>query len=170
LCFGIRTGIGLGIIINGKIYRGDSGMAGNLNRHFFHTDIQYNFCSDEYILEAVQKAGKDLSIGKNSEVDMSSLFCLLEQADIDLIEALESALHPLAELIGKLISIFNPFYVFVCGEVLSHSTELFDRIVKNSGKYCSDKVYQNVKFLRILLDDISIAKSAQDMRVMSSAT
>jgi hypothetical protein len=44
--------------------------------------------------------------------------------------------------------------------VLSHSTELFDRIVKNSGKYCSDKVYQNVKFLRILLDDISIAKSA----------
>jgi predicted NBD/HSP70 family sugar kinase len=147
----VSEGIGVGMILNGQIVRGPSGLAGE----FGHVSINENgpkcgcgnhgcwevFASNSaavrYYSEAksAQRNGKN---GKNhrqpSDVSFEDLLQLAEQGDLLALEALDRMAHHLGRGIAMLVTGLAPNIIVVVGEV----TRAWDRL----GPIISDVVKQ----------------------------
>ena len=167
LCLKIDWGIGLGIIINGKIYYGNdsySGEFGHLNIESSHGELCY--CGKRGCLEtiasgrAIIKKVKDklltgqdsliLKDVKNSdEVDFRNIVEAANKGDQFALEVLEDMAKYLGYGAGILINLFNPEMIILGGYIPSEAPPVFTDIIKmNSVKRSLSQLNNNVIFSR----------------------
>ncbi|WP_394120120.1 ROK family protein [Planococcus donghaensis] len=122
-------GIGVGLILNGALYKGSNGFSGELG----HMTIQVNgptcrcgnkgcwelFASEQALLTAAEKMKIVSHSGK--EMELSDLMALAEQGDPKVIALFEQAGDYLGVGINNIINSFNPQQVIIGNRMASSS-------------------------------------------------
>jgi len=161
LCLYIGSGIGLGIMINGKIYQGHSGYSGEFGHIQIVPDGELCHCGKIGCLETVAsgksivaKARKMILQGSNTlikkivadDVDQIGLNHLLEAAKLGdqfAIELFEDAGEYIARGLAILIHLMNPEMIIIGGEMSQAGNLLSDPIQQKLNKYAISRIRQD---------------------------
>ncbi len=171
LCINICDGIGMGMIVNGQIYEGKSGFAGELG----HINVVENgllcTCGKRGCLETVasgtaliQLAQKGIAEGKESlisemvnanldEIHVSTIIEALKSGDAFAIELISQAGEYLGKGIAGLIHIFNPETIIIGGKVAGAKHFLLDPIQQALNKYTIHRIKQDTEIRTSSLEE-----------------
>jgi predicted NBD/HSP70 family sugar kinase len=117
----IGTGIGCGIIVNGQIYRGTQGCAGDIGHIYVPSDETVICrCGNENCLESIaggaaltrQAQARELDV--HSVKDLVRLALLGEPAALELVR---NAGRQIGAVLASLVNIFNPSRIVLVGSV-----------------------------------------------------
>lgn len=167
LCLKIDWGIGLGIVINGRIYYGSdsySGEFGHLNIQ--NTNGELCYCGKRGCLETVASGramikkvkeklagGLDSLILKETEssddIDSRSIVEAANKGDQFALEVLEEMAQYIGYGTGILVNLFNPEIIVLGGYIASEAPPVFTDIIRmNSVKRSLSQLNKNVVFSR----------------------
>jgi len=153
----VGTGIGIGIVSNGQIINGTSGIAGAigwmaLDRPY---SSDYDACGQfEYYASGsgiarnaesmLNKGAKSdyLHTGKISAKEVFEAYC---ENDPVAVQVLEKAIEYWGMALANLVSIFNPEKVIFGGGVFGPAVQLLDRISDEARKWAQPISIQEVK-------------------------
>jgi len=163
LCIKLEAGIGMGIIVNGKLYHGKSGFAGE----FGHTIIQENgllcTCGKKGCLETmasekalIRMAKEGIKKGKtsiithivNNKFENITTDVVLEAAekeDYFAIDILSEVGHYLGKGIATLIHLFNPEMIIIGGKMAKAGQYLTDSVKQTLNKRTFSLVRKDTK-------------------------
>lgn len=144
----ISTGIGGGIIIDKKLYRGASGSAGELGHMVIDPDGPRCGCGKYGCLEALASGS---ALKKKTGMDAISVELAARQGDKKAIEAIQEIAHFLSIGIADLINIFNPEMVIIGGGLSNMRELLITPIKKEFKKYALSLPAKSVKIVRAKL-------------------
>jgi glucokinase len=178
LAFG--TGIGAGILIDGKVLRGNNDIAGSigwmaLDQHYPEGYrefgcFEYNASGDGLarLTRDIFNQGRyetSLDLGK---IRAEDIFQAYEQRDPLALDTINNAIDYWAKAVANLVSIFNPEIIIFGGGVFGPGLKFLDRIYERSKKWAQPIAINQVKFVgghlgndaqllgaaRLVLDDI----------------
>lgn len=144
----ISTGIGGGIIIDRKIYRGAIGAAGEFGHMIIDSKGFTCGCGNIGCFEAL---GSGTAIRKRAGMDAISVELAARQGDKKAIHVIEETAHYLAIGIANLVNIFNPELVILGGGVSKMRELLLTPIRKEFKKYALTLPAKSVKIVRAKL-------------------
>jgi glucokinase len=181
VCYALGTGVGGGIVIDGKIYKGTHGMAGELGHVSVETDgIPCNCgirgCVEQYASASgianlgrtfaqenqytrktafVNEALKDLSM-----VTSKMVYEFVAQNDPIAVEVHEKACDMMARAVGISINTLAPDRVVLGGGVLMAGQIIIDTVAKYTRHYCWSSIFERC--------DIVAAKLGENAGVMGA--
>ncbi len=153
LSVNIGSGIGLGMILNGRLYQGNSGFAGEFGHLKLAEDGPLCICGKKGCLETMASGDALVRIVKEGiEAGKSTKIMQLVQNDADkitpafIVEAARQgdqcsidALSQIGEYLGKglasLIHLFNPEAIILGGEIAAAKNFIIDPIQNTLNKY-----------------------------------
>lgn len=164
----VGTGIGAGILCNGNIITGNSGIAGAIGWMALEPPYRekYKTCGNfEYYasgagiarsaIEVLERTARHRSrLGKLSADTLSSydVFAAYEKNDAVAVEVIEKAVLYWGMVVANLVSIFNPEKVIFGGGVFGPAEKFIDRILLESKKWAQpismDEVSLEVSVLK----------------------
>lgn len=148
LCLNIGSGIGLGMILNGKLYKGNSGFSGEFGHIQVDQAGQLCYCGKIGCLETlasgttmIKRARKEIEEGAttiirsmvNDETNKITIEIVLkaaQQGDQFAIGLLANIGEHLGRGIAVLIHLFNPELIIIGGELTQPKTILLTRFSK----------------------------------------
>ena len=123
----MRGGIGAGIFIDGHLYRGNAGFAGELGKMVFDPDFHFSparglgnlesICGEPAIAKRASERGIDLSAGKSGRPTIKSLSSAVAAGDPVAIEIFDSIIKNFGLAIANIASLLDPGVVVVGGEI-----------------------------------------------------
>lgn len=166
----ISWGLAMGIIINGKLYRGKSGFAGEFGHNYGYDNEILCHCGKKGCIEtevsglAIHrrliehlKMGESSSIlneGKKIEdITFNDIINAVGKEDILCIDLVEELGRRLGEQIAGLINIFNPDLVIIGGELSKTGYYLLDPINNSVRKYTLNVMNRDSKIVEASLKD-----------------
>jgi len=171
LCLNICDGIGLGMILNGIVYRGKSGLAGE----FGHINVvkSGNLCtcgkygcletvaSGTALIEQAQqgiKKGQETLIKElvNNDIEkihVSDIIEAVNKGDIFAIEIINKLGHFLGEALSSLVHIFNPEMIIIGGKVALAENYLINPIENSLNKYTISHIKKDTEVVTSTLQD-----------------
>jgi len=169
----IGTGLGGGLIINGKLYSGHQYKGAEFGHMILNIDGPQCNCGQRGCLEAFSsKTGMTDYIRQQIRHGRSTLMetavseavfrskemkTAYEQGDAVMIEAIDRACMYLAVASGNLVNMFSPQMVIFGGGVIEALGEVFlDKILARVNAFCLPSVRDSVKFEIAALGDDSI--------------
>jgi len=158
----IGTGVGGGIILNGEIWKGTSGFAGELGHICIDINGEICNCGGKGCLETyasstglIRRAKKNLWRFPNSslsripveKINTEDIFEAAKNNDTAGVYLVQSFTEALAAGIGSLINIFNPQAIILGGGVFVPNTYLIDKIREQAQRFSFKKPYQECMIL-----------------------
>lgn len=159
----LGLGVAIGIVIDGKLYYGKNGFAGEFGHIPFFNNEKICFCGKKGCLETEvsglaieQKMGELVRSGANTI--LRSRYENSEQIHIDdiikaaldddnlSIELLEEAGEKVGKAVAFLINIFNPETVIIGGNLAAAGDYILLPIKASTNKYSLSLVYKDTKF------------------------
>lgn len=131
------TGLGAGLILNGKLYSGTNGNAGEIGHIRLENDgpVGFNkagsaegFCSGNGIKRLAQIRAKEQGVVIESELTTKNIFQRAKQGDEFCLSVVKESAEKFARVISILIDAFNP-EVIVAGGVFMRNYDLFMSIM-----------------------------------------
>lgn len=171
LCLNIGTGIGLSIIINGRIYTGHSGYSGEFGHIQIEPNGQLCHCGKIGCIETlasgksmIAKAKLEISNGAISQI---SEMCNGDFTKINIRMVLDAArkgdqfsidlLNKIGESLGKglatLIHLFNPELIILGGEMSRAADYLIAPIESNLNIYTISRIRKDTRIVASQLGD-----------------
>lgn len=165
LFINIGSGIGLGIIINGQLYHGNSGLCGEFGHLQMNPDGDLCYCGKIGCLETiasgaamVKKSQEKIRNGKstiltkivNNNIEAITLKNIIDAAnngDLFAIELIEEAGEYLAKAMSILIHLFNPEAIIIGGEISDAGNLITDPIQQKLNKYAMQRLKQDTSIL-----------------------
>lgn len=164
LCLNLGWGLSLGIIIDGKLYYGSEGFAGEFGHIQLDPDGPLCYCGKHGCLETLASgkaitriAHERLRNGATSlimnngrmieDIDATAVLEAANQGDQFSIEILEEAGKFLGTGIGFLINIFNPDIIIFGGGVANAAGFLLDSMTTSAIKQSLIHLNKNVRFV-----------------------
>ncbi|MFW5707153.1 MAG: ROK family protein [Bacteroidota bacterium] len=165
LFLNIGSGIGLGIIINGELYHGNSGFCGEFGHIPMNPDGELCYCGKIGCLETVAsgsalvkksldkiKGGKHTIIsrlvqGNPEKVKLRHIIDAATNGDLFAIELIEEAGEYLAKGISILIHLFNPEAIIIGGEMADAGNLITDPVQQKLNKYTMLRLKQDTTLL-----------------------
>lgn len=153
LCLNICDGIGLGMILNGSVYHGKSGLAGEFGHINVVKDGNLCTCGKYGCLETVasgtaliEQAQQGIKKGNASliseivndnldDIHVSDIIEAVNKGDIFAIEIINKLGHFLGEAMASLVHIFNPEMIIIGGKVALAEDYLINPIQNTLNKY-----------------------------------
>ncbi len=170
LCINICDGIGMGMIVNGKIYEGKSGFAGEFGHINVVDDGLLCTCGKRGCLETVASgtalihfAQEGIASGKQSIIDemvdgnlddihVSTIIEALENGDAFAIDLISQAGAYLGKGIAGIIHIFNPEIIIIGGRVAGAKHFLLDPIQQSLNKYTIHRIKKDTEIIASSLE------------------
>ncbi|MFA5839273.1 MAG: ROK family protein [Candidatus Margulisiibacteriota bacterium] len=144
----VSTGIGGGIIIDGKLYRGANGSAGEFGHMQINPSGPLCGCGKRGCLEAIASGS---ALKKITGMDALALELAARQGSKEAQKAIHEMAQAIAIGVGNLVNIFNPEMVIIGGG-LSNMRELLLSPIKNDfKKYALTLPARSVKIVRAKL-------------------
>ena len=119
LAVSLGRGIGLGLVLDGRLYRGGAGGAGELG----HVKVVENGppcpCGGDGCLEALVSEpaiAADVSAVKRARLSIRQVLALAAAGDEAVLDVYRTAGHRLGTAIGNLLNVLNPRLVVLAGE------------------------------------------------------
>jgi glucokinase len=144
----ISTGIGGGIIIDRKLYRGAIGAAGEFGHMVIDSKGFVCGCGNIGCLEAL---GSGTAIKKRAGMDAISVELAARQGDKKAQRVIAETAHYLAIGVSNLVNIFNPELVILGGGVSKMRELLLNPIRKEFKEYALTLPAKSVKIVRAKL-------------------
>ena len=132
LCVSVNECIGLGMILNSKLYRGGSGMAGEFGHIRVAGEHEPCHCGKIGCLETVS-SGR--AIEKTAGMSLQKVIAAAREDDISAIDILHHAGEKLGEGVAMMIHLFNPDMVVIGGEVVKAGDLMIIPIQQAVNKY-----------------------------------
>jgi N-acetylglucosamine repressor len=125
----ISEGLGLGVVLGGRIVEGHSGMAGELGHVTVDPNGKTCGCGNRGCLETVATdtalaAAVSERLGRKLSAEEVVIRALALDAELD------HVLHYLAIALAMVINVFNPRKLFLYGRLLDAGPQLFDRLLE----------------------------------------
>lgn len=152
----IGTGVGGGIILNGEIWKGTSGFAGELGHICIDINGEICNCGGKGCLETyasstgiIKRAKKHLWRFPNSslsripveKINTEDIFEAAKNNDAAGVYLVQSFTEALAAGIGSLINVFNPQAIILGGGVFVPNSYLIDKIREQAQRFSFKKPY-----------------------------
>ncbi len=156
-------GLGLGIIIDNKVYYGNDGYSGEFGHIHMVPNGELCYCGKQGCLETlssgraiVKKIKEKLNTGSSSmlrsfkpnidEIDLNDILKASNNGDIFSIEILDEASKYLGIGIAQLINIFNPKLITIGGMFAQVAHYLLDSLKNNAIKHSLIQLNENLEF------------------------
>jgi glucokinase-like ROK family protein len=176
----VGTGIGAGLIFNGRIFRGHGGSAGELGHMTIDENGSLCSCGNRGCLETlagaqaiVDDARQGLSLRRTvsasmeqtalagrKELDISEVIHAAQHGDPASRAALEHAGERIGVALAGLINLFNPACIIVGGGVARAGELLLDPLRRAASTRSLPAAWQGTRILPGLLDDTAVALGA----------
>lgn len=131
----ITEGLGLGIIINGKVYRGDNNSSGEMGHMKIVMDGKPCKCGGRGCLEAYTSMNTLLdeynNVANSNLIDMDEFEEKYEKRDENAVRILNDYLKTLSMGISNLIMILDPNRIIIGGDINNLLRENIDFILEN---------------------------------------
>ncbi|MDG5815830.1 ROK family protein [Chitinispirillales bacterium ANBcel5] len=180
VCFALGTGIGGGIALGGKLYKGSHGMAGELGHIVVETNgLQCN-CGQKGCVERYASATGIVNLAKSlctdpgvttpfaeelrkdpSQVTSKMVYDYVAKNDYAAVSVHKTATDMLARAVGITLNSLAPDRVVLGGGVMMAGDVILDAVKENTKKYCWPAIYERC--------DMTIAQMGEDAGVMGSA-
>lgn len=164
LCINFGWGLGAGIILDGKVYYGEDGYAGEFGHIQIVPDGELCYCGKKGCLETVASSRALVRIVQDKiahgattkilneiksvdQIDSRMIFEAANQGDQFSIEIIEETGKYLGSGIAILINLFNPSLIILGGGVSNAASYLVDIIKSNAMKHSLVQLNKNVKFV-----------------------
>ncbi|CAM4515096.1 glucokinase [Paenibacillus endophyticus] len=166
VCYTLGTGVGGGIIIEGKIVEGYMGMAGELGHMAIVPDLEAIQCGCGKMgcLETVSSATGIIRMAKDAveRGDRTSLSSVEDIMAKDVLDAAKAgdevatrivnrAAYYLGKSMAMIAIVLNPQYFIIGGGVSKAGDFLFDQIREVFEKYTQEQAKENVKIVAATL-------------------
>ncbi|MGG1639611.1 ROK family glucokinase [Paenibacillus sp. NRS-1760] len=166
VCYTLGTGVGGGIIIDGKIVEGSMGMAGELGHMAIVPDLEAIICGCGKIgcLETVSSATGIIRMAKDAveRGDRTSLSLVEDIMAKDVLDAAKAgdevatrivnrAAYYLGKSMAMIAIVLNPQYFIIGGGVSKAGEFLFEQIREVFDKYTQDQAKENVQIVAATL-------------------
>ncbi|MBQ0080112.1 MAG: ROK family transcriptional regulator [Alistipes sp.] len=159
----LGLGVAIGIVIDGKLYYGKNGFAGEFGHIPFFNNEKICFCGKKGCLETEvsglaieQKMGELVRSGANTilrtryenneQIHIDDIIQAALSDDNLSIELLEEAGEKVGKAVAFLINIFNPETVIIGGNLAAAGDYLLLPIKASTNKYSLSLVYKDTKF------------------------
>ncbi len=171
LCLNICDGIGLGMILNGIVYRGMSGLAGEFGHINVVKDGNLCTCGKYGCLETVasgtaliEQAQQGIKKGQESlikelvnndleDIHVSDIIEAVNKGDIFAIEIINKLGHFLGEALSSLVHIFNPEMIIIGGKVALAENYLINPIENTLNKYTISHIMKDTQVVTSRLEE-----------------
>jgi len=177
----MHSGVGCGIIIDGEIYHGASGTAGEPS--IKEPEVEHNPCwvgqrcpvapwnvdiwmADDVkaaILKGEETKIKNLVKGNLDKIDMGTIFDAARQKDELATKLIQNAGRNLGIKIAFLINLFNPSLVVIGGGIEQGGVALLDSIKEMIRKYAFEEMANVVKIVPSRLGEDSASLGAASL-------
>ncbi len=165
LCLNIGSGIGLGMILNGKLYKGNSGFSGEFGHIQVDPNGQLCYCGKIGCLETmasgttlVRRARKEIGDGATtiirtmiggdlSKISIDIILSAAQRGDQFAIGLLANIGEHLGRGIAILIHLFNPELIIIGGELTRAENYIVDPIQQNLNKYTIAKIRRDAQIV-----------------------
>jgi predicted NBD/HSP70 family sugar kinase len=162
ICLKIGSGIGLGIIIDGKIYRGADGFAGEFGHilidpngdlcHCGKVGCLETLCSGSILTQKVNRAiekGQVTTLSKyktdQNDISLSQIVNAINSGDSYAIDELTKAADHLGKGLVTLIHILNPEAIIMGGKLAHTRKNIIDPLKSSLNKYTMPEFRKKVK-------------------------
>ncbi len=163
LCLNIGSGIGLGMILNGKLYKGKSGFSGEFGHIQVDPDGQLCYCGKIGCLETlasgttmIRRARKEISEGATTiigsmvkgdlnKISIGTILSAAQHGDQFAIGLLADIGEHLGRGIAVLIHLLNPELIIIGGELTKAENYIVDPIQQNLNKYTIAKIRRDAQ-------------------------
>lgn len=155
----VNWGLGLAIIIDGKLYSGMSGFAGEFGHNYGYDNQQICYCGKKGCIETevscsalYRKFIARLRQGENSvllkektidEITLADIISAVRREDVLAIELVEEIGAKLGRHIGDLINVFNSEQVIIGGEFSKVGEYLLPPVISAVRKYTLNLMYKD---------------------------
>lgn len=169
-------GIGLGIIMDGKLQGGISGLSGEMGHMPFVTDGELCYCGRRGCLETVasghalaRMAKQGIQSGETSmlnslsadELEHIEPYIIIEAAnkgDQYAINILSDIGQNLGKALATLIQLFNPALIILSGKLAEAKQHITTPIKHSINSYCNPRMRENTE---VVLSELEIDASLQ---------
>jgi predicted NBD/HSP70 family sugar kinase len=153
----VGTGIGCGIVAEGKIYRGAQGAAGDIGhiRVAGHEDVICE-CGNTGCLEAVAggralaRAAREIGFEARNSRDAVAL---ARAQNVQILRLVRQSGRLLGEVISGLVNAFNPSVIVIGGDVAEAHEQLFAGVREVVYQHATPLATQHLKIARSTLGD-----------------
>lgn len=147
IVYTIGTGIGGGIIVDGKILNGSHGFAGNIGHMAVCTTEQNCHCGNNGCFEFVASTRALLREAKKAGYDLNGKeFFERAKEDALLSKILDEFFRHHGIALASLIHIFNPEVIVIGGGISAQGEWFVDRIKSEAKKYTLAHFFEGVEF------------------------
>lgn len=177
------SGVGCGIVINGEVFRGATGVAGetSLKDHLEPTDLWIGKLSalgpwaahlgiPDDVRECMKK-GADTKISKMvskpEDITLDIVFKAAKENDKLAIECIEKAGNTLGIRIAFLVNLLNPDVVVIGGGIEHAGSILLDSVRRAVKKWAFEEMAEVVKIIPARLGDNSVSLGAATLVIRS---
>ncbi len=190
----IATGIGAGLILNGRIYRGNGGSAGELghvtidengplcncgNRGCLETlagarAIVEDACRGISLTETVKPKASDYDVAElsvftgNAPVDITDVIQAARNGDAASLAALEHAGERIGVALAGLINLFNPTTIVIGGGVARAGELFFNPIRRSAPSRSLPAAWKGTRILPAEMDNNEVALGAVSLVIDSA--
>lgn len=117
----LGTGVGGGIVLNGQVYGGRRGIAGEIGHFTLYQDGAPCPCGKRGCYESYASTSALVERGRKTfarkDLDGRRIFAMAQDGDADALRLLDGWISDIAAGIGSLVHIFNPEMVLIGGGV-----------------------------------------------------
>ena len=161
------VGVGGGLFLNGNIYRGANGLAGEIGHTSLYVEqtrpcrcgnrgCWENFANESSLYERIRtrlEVGRYSSIrsileSRNSPLNLSIITQAAEAGDTEILEALSETGSALGLGLANLINIFNPEMVII-GGALSHVSKF---LLPSINKVVDERALENIRKNTLIIE------------------
>lgn len=129
------TGLGLGVLIGGRLLKGSSGIAGEIGHLPMIPDGIKCGCGRKGCLETVASdtaLARQVSKRLGRKLDINQIVQQVKKGELDVTEELESVCRHLTFALVTTINLFNPKRLFVHSRMFDIDETLIDRLVERT--------------------------------------
>jgi len=156
LCLAVRSGVGLGIVIDGKLYSGSNSMAGEVGYLVFNTtqgpQLATDLVSTKGFVDSTLKlintqkvtTGRKELLEKEEDVTLADIISVAEAGDDVLLEQLKQLGNHLGMLAANLANLFAPEKIILAGEVPDCSLVVRQQMERTFRRYTLPQILTTV--------------------------
>lgn len=157
----VGTGIGAGILCDGRVLRGSGDVAGAigwlaLDRPFAPRFVQHGCFEDQASGPGLVRVARDLmaadteysgTLLKNENLDAADIFAASAHNDPIAVRTIENAIELWGMAAANLVSLFNPQMIVFGGGIFGPASQFLDRIRTEARRWAQPIAIEQVRFV-----------------------
>jgi predicted NBD/HSP70 family sugar kinase len=152
----VSSGIGAGLILNGRLYRGSHGLAGELGHVLVDPDGIVCRCGNRGCLETVAATGALVDLLRRShgeDLTVQDMLTAARGGDVGCRRVIQDAGRALGQVVATLLNVLNPELLVVGGDLAAAGDLLLDGVRESVGRAALPEASRGAEVVAGVLGD-----------------